>query len=120
MAAKKILIVDDEPMIRETLGTLLRMVGYLPVLAGDGNEAFSVFLQDTFDLVLSDIRMPGSDGVELLKKIKDAKPAIPVLLMTGYSDIDRSQAIELGAADLIRKPFSFDSVLAKLESHLKS
>lgn len=109
-----ILVVDDEELIRETLGDLLELENYDVTLARDGVEALEIFSHKKIDLVLTDIRMPQMDGIELLKNIKLLRPQTQVLLMTGYADVTPSEAMQWGASGLIRKPFDFDTISRSL------
>ncbi|WP_349306868.1 response regulator transcription factor RpaB [Lyngbya confervoides] len=102
----KILIVDDEPMIRRILSTRLTMAGYDVVLATDGEEALTVFKQESPDLVVLDVMMPKLNGLEVcqeLRKITD----IPIVMLTALGDVaDRITGLQLGADDYLPKPFS--------------
>lgn len=100
-----ILIVDDEPLIRKSLNEILRLEGYKVSMAASGNEALERLKQDTVNIVISDIKMPGIDGVELLKVLKKENPKISVILITGHGNIETAvEAMKLGAFDYITKP----------------
>ncbi len=101
----RILIADDEPLIRKSLYESLRMEGYEAEMASDGEEALQKMARIPIDLVIADIKMPKLSGIDLLKEIKAKYPDIPVLLITGYGTIDQAvEAMRLGAADYITKP----------------
>jgi putative nucleotidyltransferase with HDIG domain len=112
---RKILVVEDDELVSETLQTLLRTAGYEVKAAQNGNEASSTIALEDFDLVLSDIRMPVMTGIELLHFIKRTKP-VPVVFMTGFSEIaDAQEAYELGAAGFLPKPFKKADLIAVME-----
>jgi len=102
----KILVVDDEINVRELLSHLLENEGYHVELASSAEEALEKIKRAVFDLIISDIRMPGMDGLELLEKIGTMNVDSAVILITGYGSIDSAvEAIKLGALDYIEKPF---------------
>ncbi|MBC7692606.1 MAG: response regulator [Methylotenera sp.] len=117
---RKILIVDDEPLIREILRFALQFEGHEVLEAESGHRAFELLQSQAVDLVLSDIRMPNGDGIELLANIR-AQDAVtpPVVFMTGFSDLSRENAISKGASELIYKPFELDQLLKIITSFLK-
>lgn len=101
----RILIVDDEPLIRKSLYESLRLEGYEAEMASDGEEALQKIAQIPIDLMIADIKMPKLSGLDLLKEVKVKYPDISVLLITGYGTIDQAvEAMRLGAADYITKP----------------
>lgn len=101
-----VLLVDDEPEILRTLKGFLTMNGYQVITAETGEEALRQIRTTKVHIVLSDIKMPGMSGVDLLKTIRDIDFSIQVIMMTGYSTFDLTlQALEHGAADYILKPF---------------
>src|SRR5512145_1726580 len=102
MQAKTILIVDDEFSVRESLEKVLSKAGYVTLAADSGNEALAVLSKEKIDLVLSDLKMPDGDGVELLKSIKKNYPDIEVILLTGYGTVENAvEAMREGAYDFI-------------------
>ena len=118
-AKKKILVVDDEKSIREMLMKFLAEKGYRACGAAGGDEALKVLKREKPDVVLLDIRMPGADGIETLKKIKRADKRVGVIMVTAVSEREvAEQCLELGAFDYITKPISLkyleESLLAKL------
>lgn len=118
MQSKKILIVEDEIDLRESLSDLLKLEGHQTFLAKDGLEALDIFHSQSFDLIISDIKMPNLDGIELVKKIKsDTKAAVPMILMSGHEELNDSRARELGITRFLTKPIdygSFESYLSEL------
>ena len=102
----RILIVDDAKSLRDYLEIILTKEGYTVATAESGPEALHKVSQQNFSLIITDIRMPGMDGIELLKRIKEKHPSIPVVIMTAYSTWETAiEAMRLGACDFIRKPF---------------
>ena len=109
----KILIVDDEAPIREMIKKGLTQIGgYRVEVAKNGVEAIEKIEKDVFDLVLTDLKMPEMDGLELLKNIKGTRPEMMVILMTAYGSIETAvEAMRIGANDYITKPINFDDLL---------
>jgi len=115
-----ILLVDDEPKLRDVLTVGLTDLGYRTLAAPSGREAIDLLQREDVDLVLTDLRMPGIGGRELLQEIKRLRPAMPVILMTAYSTVkDAVQVIKEGAFDYIGKPFEMDELTATIENALR-
>jgi len=107
----RILVVEDEKSMRELLRILLEGEGYDVVSASDGLDGASYIERDIFDLVITDIKMPGLDGFELLKKIKDISPETLVIMVTAFGTSESAiEAMKLGAYDYINKPFNVDEI----------
>jgi DNA-binding NtrC family response regulator len=116
-----ILIVDDEPALVETLEAEFEMVGCRKIFKSfNGEHALRVFQENAIDLVISDIRMPRSDGVALLKDIKRLRPDFRGFhFMTGYADIEKvGEFLHMGARTVFRKPFDVDKMLNSLLANL--
>jgi two-component system alkaline phosphatase synthesis response regulator PhoP len=106
-----VLVVDDEAAIRYSVSKTLQRVGYNVRDAASGEDALDVIQTQTFDVVLTDIRMPGLDGVELVRRIKDADPDTVVILMTAYPTLGTAvEALRLGAHDYLIKPSSSQDI----------
>ena len=106
-----ILIVDDELSIRESLRGWLKRDGYQVETAAGGPEALAKNAENRFDIILIDVKMPGMDGLTLLKKIKETDPDIANLMMTAHGDIrDAVGAMKLGAYDYLLKPFDLEEL----------
>jgi DNA-binding NarL/FixJ family response regulator len=119
MYKPSILIVDDEESIRVSLEGILKKRYYVSS-AKNSLIALEMLHNDRYDLVLTDIRMDDISGIELLKRIKASLPAIPVLLMTGYSSLDTAiEAIRLGASDYLIKPYTKKAVFLSINRCLK-
>jgi DNA-binding NtrC family response regulator len=111
----RVLVVDDEAAIREQLEESLQEAGYETRSAGDGARAAELALQHSFDLCLSDIRMPSMGGIELLKRLGETSPETTFILMTAFGGLDTAiEALRLGAADYLVKPFEHDELIAKV------
>jgi DNA-binding NtrC family response regulator len=117
----KILVVDDEAHVREMLKRGLSQLGEFTVEAAqNGVEAVEKIEKDVFDLVLTDLKMPEMDGIELLKTIKGTRPEIMVILMTAYGSIETAiEAIKNGANDYVTKPIDFNDLLIRIAKSQK-
>lgn len=114
-----LLIVDDEPSIVRSMKGLLSDEGFDVLTASNGYEALQMIDNESPDLVLLDIWMPGIDGLETLKEIKSNNPFIQVIIITGHGNIETAvKATKLGAFDLIEKPLSFDKVIVAINNAL--
>jgi len=114
-APRRILVVDDEASIRELLVKTLSLAEYTVETAADGNSALSR-LRDTVtpcDLAIVDLKMPGMDGLMLIRQMKQMRPELPVIIITGFStEISAIEAINLGVSGYLTKPFRVPQVLA--------
>jgi len=116
MTANKILIVDDEEIIVRLLSMSLRSDGYETVTAGNGEEALKVLEAESPDIVVTDIKMPVMDGLELLKRIKKIDAEKEVIIVTGHGDIDSTiTALQYGASDFINKPVRDEALAIALD-----
>jgi len=108
---KQLLIVDDQQGIRLLLKEVFKREGYETYLASNGIEALEISERIKPDVVLLDMKIPGMDGIEILKRIKSKTPDLPVVMMTAYGELDLIQeAIKLGAAHYFTKPFDIYEV----------
>jgi CheY-like chemotaxis protein len=109
MSAGKVLVVDDEPEVRQVLQEFLASRGYDVSVAGGGLEALALVESVKPDLVLLDVAMPDIDGVETLRQIVEMQPSLPVIMVTANADIGvTSKLLALGAVDYVPKPFDLD------------
>lgn len=114
---KKVLIVDDEPSIVTLLTFNLEKEGYQVTSAQDGLTGYSLALDKNFDFIILDVMLPGLDGMEITKKLRQEKVETPILLLTAKDDtIDRILGLEIGADDYLTKPFSPREVLARMKA----
>jgi len=115
----KILIIEDDISFCKLLEKFLTKNNYAVTIAFSASEARLAIQNETFDLILTDLRLPDADGIELLAEFKIAFPTIPVVLMTGYSEVSTAvKAIKNGASDYISKPFNPDEVLVVISNAL--
>ncbi len=111
MMKEKILVVEDEKGMNEVLTILLSTEGYSVVSAYNAEEAFQHLDKDIFDLVITDIRMPGASGFDILKRVKGTSPTTMVIMITAYgTHEDTIEAMKMGAYDYIQKPFKVDEI----------
>lgn len=114
-----LLVVDDDQNHRETLRTLLEEWGYATVGAASGEAAVALCREQPFDLILMDVRMSGMSGIEATRAIRAYNPAIPIVIMTAYSDVENAvEALKSGAYDYLTKPLAFDALKPALERAL--
>lgn len=119
-ARATILVVEDDEALSEALVDSLELAGYAVRAVGDAEQALAILTEQAPSLVLSDVQMPGMDGHDLLRAIKQTKPGLPVVLMTAYGQIERAvQAMRDGAADYLPKPFEPDRLLATVAQHAR-
>ncbi|MEQ1681132.1 MAG: sigma-54 dependent transcriptional regulator [Nitrospira sp.] len=108
---EKILVIDDEQSLRDVLSIMLKRAGYAVTSAMDGEEAIELLNKEIFDLVITDLRMPKIDGMEVLKAVKSASPETVVLIITAFASADSAvEAMKQGAYDYLTKPFQVDEV----------
>lgn len=114
-----ILLVDDEPVIIDSLAYSLRKEGFNVESAVDGGQALTMFSQVKPDLVILDIRLPVIDGLEVCRRLR-AQSAVPIIMLTALgNEMDRVVGLEVGADDYLPKPFSFRELLARIRSMLR-
>jgi DNA-binding response OmpR family regulator len=114
-----VLVVDDEPIVRDVVVRYLERAGFETVEADDGDRARSLLAQDTPDLVLLDVMLPGTDGLELCRWIR-GRSAVPVILLTARGDEeDRIVGLDLGADDYVTKPFSPRELVSRVRAVLR-
>ena len=115
--AHRILIIDDEAAIRESLETLLTLEGYVVEMAPEGESGLERINQSAYDLVLLDLALPGKNGLEILHLIREQHPDLPVIMITAYGKVDNVvEAIRTGAQNFVQKPWDNDKLLADIRS----
>jgi len=115
MEKEKILIVDDDDGVREMLADFFEVLGFRSIVACNGREALDILDKHQVSLVISDIKMPVMDGIEMLRRIKKRHTDLDVILITGYEpDYSRNSVKEAGASDYIAKPFNIDLIERKV------
>ncbi|HSW44726.1 MAG TPA: response regulator [Phycisphaerae bacterium] len=123
LEGRGVLVIDDEEIIRQTVHDVLARYGCRVDTAREGNEAIALVRQRTYDLIVSDIRMPGSNGYDIFKAVKEARPGCPVMFITGFGyDPSHSiiRATPEGLAAVLYKPFKVDELLAEVRKALAS
>ncbi|MEK6560369.1 MAG: HD domain-containing phosphohydrolase, partial [Nitrospirota bacterium] len=117
---KDILVVDDEPIIRDILVRKLTSSGYRPVAVENAFEALDKMREKTFPVILSDIMMPGIDGIELLKKVRSGYPDTAVVMITAVSNANAAiEALKEGASDYLIKPFNLEEIVMSIANALE-
>jgi DNA-binding NtrC family response regulator len=115
---QRILLVEDHLQSRKNIAFFLHTQDYQVDEVSDATEAIQLLEKDAFDLVLSDVVMPGPNGFHLLRHIRSVAPQLPVLLMSGFS-LNRQEILKEGAIDFIRKPLELDVLLSKIQQALE-
>jgi two-component system response regulator PilR (NtrC family) len=116
----RILIADDEVAIRQALVTVLERDGFSCVEAGSGEEAIAAFEADPFDLVITDIRMPGISGVDVMRQVKSRAPDTIIVLVTAHASLDTAiEAVREGASDYLTKPMRFENLILRIRNLLR-
>ncbi len=121
MEKKNILIVDDEENMCRILSELLTRAGYSIYDTGNAKEALKIFKDNEISLVITDLIMPGINGLQLLSMVKEIDPALPVILITAYGTVDTAvEAMKQGAYDYILKPFDNEEILFVIKKAIAS
>jgi DNA-binding NtrC family response regulator len=119
METHKALVIDDEQIVLDSVSKILREEDYSVDSTLSGREGRDRAIQENYDIVLTDIRMPDIGGMRVLRDVKRAKPSLPVVIITGYATVRSAvQAMKLGAADYLEKPFTPDQLLKACASAL--
>jgi DNA-binding NtrC family response regulator len=115
-----ILVVDDDPHILEVLETRLSSAGFRTITAAGGQEAIEILHSQQVDLMISDVRMPGLGGMDLLKEVRELQPELPIIFLTAYGTIpDAVRAIKAGAVEYFTKPFNGRDLVLKVQKILR-
>lgn len=116
----RVLVVDDEPAVRESIGRSLRFEGYQVELAGDGHAALDAMVTRRPDVVVLDVMMPGLDGLETCRRLRITGDRVPVLMLTARRNVgDRVAGLDAGADDYLVKPFALEELLARVRALLR-
>jgi DNA-binding response OmpR family regulator len=117
---KTILTVEDDAAIRRGIVDSLRFVGYRAIEAGHGDVGLEMAVRQTYDLLLLDLVLPGCGGLDILRSVRVARPALPVIILTARGEeADRVEGLRCGADDYVVKPFSVKELLARVEAVLR-
>ncbi len=121
VAARRILIVDDDESIRTALNDYLEFHDFEVTATASAAQALATIARNDFDLVISDLVMPGMDGIALIKAIREAGKEVPLLIMTGFASIEHAvESMKAGASDFITKPLKFDHVMLVIHRILET
>ena len=120
MNRKKVLAIDDEPIVLDSIRKILIQEGFDVTTTLNGREGIQWAMSNHFDIVLTDVRMPNVSGKIVLREIKRAKPALPVVIVTGYTSVQSAiQSLKLGAANVLEKPFSPDELVQVVKAAME-
>src|SRR5262245_60135982 len=112
-----VLVVDDELLIRKSLGKVLRAKGYQVEVASSGAEGLEKVSEVRPQVMILDMRLPDTDGISVLRQVRQLDPLIQVILITAYGDVQSAvDAMKLGACDFLRKPYEMDDIVLTVES----
>jgi DNA-binding response OmpR family regulator len=115
----RVLVVDDEPGVRESVGYALEQEGFDVTLAEDGEDAEAKLDNDSFDLLIIDIMMPGKSGLDVCREVRAQSP-VPIILLTAKdAEVDKVVGLEVGADDYVTKPFSVRELLGRVRAQLR-
>ena len=110
-----ILIVDDEHEFLELMNNRLQKRGFTVVGASNGEQALELVREQSFDAMVLDVKMPGIDGIEVLRRVKQMKPELPVVLLTGHASVEAAMTgVETGAVDYLLKPVPINDLIMRL------
>src|SRR5450631_172157 len=116
-SSPRILIIDDEAAIRESLETLLTLEGFAITTASDGPSGLDLLSRNEYDLLLLDLALPGESGIDLLPRIIEMQPALPVIMITAYGTVSNVvDAIRAGAENFVQKPWDNEKLLADIRA----
>ncbi len=120
MARQRILVVEDDAAIRQGIVDALQFVHYQTLEAGRGDSGLERALHEEYDLLLLDLVLPALDGLEILQRVRAARPTLPIIILTARGEeTDRVRGLQLGADDYVVKPFSIKELLARVEAVLR-
>ena len=115
----RVLVVDDEPSVRESVGYALEQEGFAAILADSGEDAESKLAGQSFDLLILDIMMPGKSGLDVCREVRSRSP-VPIILLTAKdAEVDKVVGLEVGADDYVTKPFSVRELLGRVRAQLR-
>lgn len=121
---KKILVIEDNPIVRNTVMRILQSAGYTVVTANDGLQGFDMFREEQPDLVISDIIMPQQEGIGTIRQILAERPGTKIIAISGGGRIGNTDFLQIarkmGAIDALQKPFDPDDLLGRISNYLKA
>ncbi len=114
--SEKVLLVDDEKEFLEIMSERMESRGMVVTTAETAEQALSILEKETFDAIVMDFQMPGMDGMEALKSMKDKKPELQIILLTGYATVEKTvEAMKVGATDFLEKPADIEALSEKIK-----
>ena len=114
--SRKVLVVDDDPVVAKSVGRVLTSKGYAVIAASNGEEALNKLAHEKYDMVFTDIKMPGMSGIEVAERVKAAQPWLPVVIITGYgTEAHRDRAMAAGVSGFLNKPLSPEMIEGSAE-----
>jgi two-component system OmpR family response regulator len=120
MANSRVLVVDDDRVLRQTVADALRLGGHVVLEAHDGAQAIEMATREAFDLVILDINMPRADGFTVLEKLRRRRPSLPIIMLTARDEReDVVRGLKLGADDYVRKPFGLEEFSLRVSAVLR-
>ena len=115
--SEKVLLVDDEKEFLEIMSERMTARGMVVTTAQSADKALSILKKESFDAIVMDFQMPGMDGMEALKAIKDMKPELQIILLTGYATVEKTvEAMKIGATDFLEKPADLEALAEKIKN----
>ena len=119
-AIRKVLVVDDDPVVGKSFHRVLSGKGYAVITARNGEEALNKLRSETYDVVFTDIKMPGMNGLEVAERLKETQPWLPVVIVTGYgTDENEARAKAAGVSGFLRKPLSPEMIIDNAERAMR-
>ena len=120
MAKGQILVIDDEQAIRDLISEVLNIAGYEVSIAADGLDGLNKIRKQKYDLIILDVNLPKLDGFAILEKVRESAPTQPIIMISARTDKDDvTHGLRLGADDYVRKPFSVEELVLRIENRLK-
>src|SRR5258706_5735405 len=117
---ERILIIDDNESLRYTLASVLEESGFEPSAVEDGHKALDAIKRNQYELVICDMKLPGMDGMQILKEIKKIREDLPVIMLTAFGDIKNAvEAMKYGAQDYLTKPFDNEDMIITIRKALE-
>ncbi len=114
--SEKVLLVDDEKEFLEIMSERMQARGMVVTTAESADQALSIIGKESFDAIVMDFQMPGMDGMEALKAIKNKKPELQIILLTGYATVEKTvEAMKVGATDFLEKPADLEALAEKIK-----
>lgn len=114
--SEKVLLVDDEKDFLDIMSERMQARGMTVKTADSADKAMAMLENESFDAIVMDFKMPGMDGIQALKNIKNQKPELQIILLTGYATVEKTvEAMKIGATDLLEKPADLEALAAKIK-----